>query len=200
MTGWVKVCGLTSAAAVEAAVAAGADAIGFVFAPSVRRVTPERAAELARTVRRQVACVAVTLHPTQQEVDEIVRGFRPDLLQSDAGDFAGLRLPNRLACLPVVRSGEPERADYPPRLLFEGPRSGTGQVGDWAQAATLALRTRLVLAGGLGPANVAGAIRAVRPWGVDASSGLESRPGEKSAERIHGFVQAARAAFVEANA
>ena len=197
MSGWIKICGLTTTAGVEAALAAGVDAIGFVFAPSVRRVTPERAAELSKPMRQRLTCIAVTLHPSQYEIDEIVREFHPDMLQTDAADFEYLKLPSRLARLPVMRTGEPGRAEYPSRVLFEGPRSGTGEVGDWAQAALLAKRTRLVLAGGLNADNVAEAIRVVRPWGVDASSGVEGRPGEKSPELIRQFVHAARAAFSE---
>ena len=197
MSGWIKICGLTDAAGVAAAVAAGVDAIGFVFAPSVRRVTAERAAELALGVRRTLTCVAVTQHPEQQDVDAIVRGFHPDLLQTDHEDFALLHLPQRLARLPVLRGAQAPPAELPPRILFEGARSGSGEVGDWQQAASLAQRTRLVLAGGLHAGNVGAAIRAVRPFGVDTSSGVESRPGVKSAARIAEFVQAARAAFRE---
>jgi phosphoribosylanthranilate isomerase len=196
-SGWIKICGMTSAEGVTAALEAGVDAIGFVFAPSVRRVSAERAAELARAVRRHLTCVAVTQHPAQAEVDEIVRGFHPDLLQSDLADFAHLHLPHRLARLPVVRPADAALAEYPARLLFEGPRSGAGEVGDWQQAAALARRTRLVLAGGLHAGNVGAAIRAVRPFGVDTSSGVEARPGVKSSVKISEFVQAARAAFSE---
>lgn len=197
MSGWIKICGMSSAEGVCAALEAGVDAIGFVFAASVRRVTAERAAELARTVRKQLTCVAVTQHPDQVQVDEIVRSFHPDLLQSDLGDFAQLHLPQRLARLPVVRATHAALSEYPPRVLFEGARSGTGEVGDWPQAAALARRTRLILAGGLHAGNVAAAIRAVRPFGVDTSSGVESRPGVKSTVKIMEFVQAARAAFNE---
>ena len=200
MSGWIKICGMTTAEGVAAAAAAGADAIGFVFAPSVRRVSAERAHELARTVRAQLTCVAVTQHPAQAEVDEIVRSLRPDLLQSDLEDFAQLHLPQRLARLPVVRGTHAPLAAYPAKLLFEGERSGSGAVGDWQQAMVLARRTRLVLAGGLHAGNVAAAIRAVRPFGVDTSSGVELRPGLKSAEKISEFVQAARAAFSEIEA
>jgi len=120
VSGWIKICGMNSAEAVAAALEAGADAIGFVFAPSVRRVTPERAAELARGARRRVTCVAVTQHPSQADVDAIERGFQPDLLQTDIEDYAGLKVPRRLMRLPVLRSTHPPCADYPPRLLFEG--------------------------------------------------------------------------------
>ena len=200
MSGWIKICGMTTAEGVTAAMDAGVDAIGFVFAPSVRRVTAERAAELARAARQRLTCIAVTQHPDQFAVDEIVRSFHPDLLQTDLEDFAQLRLPQRLARLPVVRDRDAPLADYPARLLFEGERSGTGEVGDWAQAAALARRTRLILAGGLHAGNVAAAIRAVRPFGVDTSSGVEARAGVKSTTKIMEFVQAARAAFSEIEA
>jgi len=197
MSGWIKICGMTSTEAVTAAIDAGVDAIGFVFAPSVRQVTPERAAELARGTRQRVICVAVTQHPTQAQVDEIERGFHPDLLQTDMEDYAMLKIPRRLMRLPVLRSTHAPLAEFPPRLLYEGPHSGTGATSDWQQAAAFARRTKLVLAGGLTAANVGEAIRSVRPYGVDTSSGVESRPGVKSAARIIEFVQAARAAFTE---
>ena len=197
MTGWIKICGMTTTDGVAAAVAAGADAIGFVLAPSVRRVSAERAAELARTVRKQLTCVAVTQHPGQYEVDEIVRELHPDMLQSDLEDFARLHLPQRLARLAVVRAAQSPAAEYPSRILFEGARSGAGEITDWSQAAALARRTRLILAGGLHAGNVGEAIRAVRPFGVDVSTGVESRPGVKSTDKIMEFVRAARAAFGE---
>jgi phosphoribosylanthranilate isomerase len=197
VSGWIKVCGMTTAAGVAAAVEAGADAIGFVFAPSSRRVTINRACELAHGMRQRVTIVAVMQHPSRQEADEVIRDFRPHMLQTDAEDYAGLHMPQRLARLPVLRIANAEHAEYPPRILFEGPRSGTGQVADWQQAALLARRTRLVLAGGLNPGNVAEAIRVVRPHGVDVSSGVESRPGEKSPELVRQFISAARAAFKE---
>lgn len=197
MSGWIKICGLTDAAGVSAALAAGVDAIGFVFASSVRRVTPDRAAELALAVRQQLTCVAVTQHPEQYEVNDIVRRFHPHLLQTDLEDFTDLHLPHRVSRLPVVRASQAALATYPARLVFEGARSGTGTVTDWTQAAVLATRTRLILAGGLDASNVAAAIRSVRPFGVDASSGVESRPGVKSPAKIAEFVKAARAAFRE---
>jgi phosphoribosylanthranilate isomerase len=139
----------------------------------------------------------VTQRPDQPTVDAIVRDLRPDLLQSDLDDFARLRLPQRVARLPVLRAGHAALKEYPPRMLFEGARSGTGAVSDWRQAAALAEHTRLILAGGLHAGNVAEAIRAVRPFGVDTSSGVELRPGVKDANKILAFVRAARAAFGE---
>ena len=191
---WIKICGMTTAAAVEAALEARVDAIGFVFAPSVRELTPETAAALARPARRQLRCVAVVHHPTQAAVDDIVRVFVPDLLQSDAEDLAELRLPASLETLAVVREGSAPPTPLPERILFEGPASGRGAVSDWSSAAELARRTRLVLAGGLNDANVAAAIARVRPYGVDVSSGVEEQPGVKSPSAIMRFVAAVRAA------
>jgi phosphoribosylanthranilate isomerase len=191
---WIKICGLTTAAAVSAAVEAEVDAIGFVFAESVRQLTPRAAAALARAARTRVRCVAVTRHPAQRAVDEIVNTFRPDLLQTDAADFAALRLPATLERLPVLRAGAAAAAVLPRRLLFEGPASGSGAVSDWQEAAELARRTELVLAGGLNSSNVAAAIDAVRPFGVDVSTGVEERPGVKSPAEIVNFVLAVRAA------
>jgi phosphoribosylanthranilate isomerase len=204
---WIKICGLTSAAAVRAAVDAGADAIGFVFAVSKRQVTPAQAAELARGAPAHVQRVAVMLHPQQALVDEVCAVLHPDLMQSDAEDFASVRLPTNVQALPVLRSGSAatraevladlvgaaDAAKAPTRLLFEGPVSGVGAASDWTLAATLARTTRLVLAGGLTPANVQHAIAQVRPYGVDVSSGVESAPGVKDPERIHEFVRSARA-------
>ncbi len=191
---WIKICGMTTAAAVGAALEARVDAIGFVFASSVRALTPAAAATLARPARGRVRCVAVTHHPDQMRVDEIVSVFAPDLLQSDAEDFATLRLPVALETLAVVRAGGALPAPLPARILFEGPASGRGRVSDWGAAAALACRTQLVLAGGLNEANVSAAIARVRPFGVDVSSGVEERPGVKNPDAIMRFVTAVRAA------
>jgi phosphoribosylanthranilate isomerase len=191
---WVKVCGVTRADAVAAALDAGADAVGFVFSPSVRQLTPAQAATLAAPARGRATCVAVTLHPEQALVDEIIRIFQPDLLQTDLADLKDLKIPATLACLPVLRGNATLRGIWPAQLLFEGPRSGSGELSDWAEAAQLARLTKIILAGGLSGLNVAAAIRTVHPFGVDASSGLESEPGIKSVEKISAFVSAARAA------
>jgi phosphoribosylanthranilate isomerase len=201
---WIKICGMTSEQAVATAVGERVDAIGFVFAPSVRQLEPSRAAQLAVPARGRVQCVAVTLHPTQALIERILREFDPDVLQTDLEDLVRLRLPSRLSVLPVIRAGAttPDTSPsgawpraLPHRLLFEGPRSGTGLESDWGQAAVLATCTQLVLAGGLSADNVGAAIAAVRPFGVDVSSGVEATPGQKDPRRIEAFVQAARAAF-----
>ena len=188
---WIKICGMTTALAVTAALEAGVDAIGFVFAESVRRVTPEFAHELAAAARGRVSLVAVLRRPTQLEVDTVLQGFAPDILQADAHELGTLRLPRELGLLPVVHAGNEVRP-LPKRILFEGPLSGTGVPCDWTRAAALAVKTQLVLAGGLTVDNVAAAISAVEPFGVDVSSGVEERPGVKSVQKIARFVQAAR--------
>jgi len=191
---WIKICGMTSAQAVAAAIEAGVDAIGFVFAESSRQLTPRAATTLAKAARTRVRCVAVTRHPTQRALDEILNVFRPDVLQSDAADFDTLHVPAALERLPVVRAGEPAPAVLPQRLLFEGPASGSGALTDLNAARALARRTALVLAGGLNAGNVSDAIAVVQPFGVDVSSGVEERPGVKSTAAIVKFVSAVRAA------
>ncbi len=191
---WIKICGLTTPEAVTAALDMNVEAIGFVFAASTRRVTPEFAALLARSARGRARCVAVTRHATQSEIDQILKEFAPDVLQAEAQDLAALRLPTTLQLMPVVRAMNTAPAVLPPRLLFESAISGAGVVADWDAAAVLAPRCELVLAGGLHSANVGAAIAAVRPFGVDVSSGVEERPGMKSPVAIADFVLAARAA------
>jgi len=195
---WIKICGLTSQAAVRAAVDAGVDAVGFVFhAGSPRNLTPARAAALARAVPPGITRVAVTQHPPQALVDAIATDFAPGLLQTDVADLGSLSLPPGLAWLPVLRSGEGLPATLPVRCLYESATSGAGRTADWREACELASRTELILGGGLRPENVAAAIGAVRPFGVDVSSGVESAPGTKDVARIHAFVAAARAAAAQ---
>lgn len=195
---FVKICGLTTPEGVAAALEAGADALGFVFAPSVRRVTPSAAAALAAPVRGRALCVAVTLHPAAGEVEEILDVFSPDLLQTDFADAQALSARARARLLPVLREGVALPVPLPTRVLYEGAVSGAGRTADWAGAHAVARRTEVLLAGGLNPDNVAEAIRIVRPWGVDVSSGVESAPGVKSSAKISQFVAAARAAAAPA--
>jgi phosphoribosylanthranilate isomerase len=195
---WVKICGVTTPEAVDAALSAGANAIGFVFAASVRRVTPARARELAAPARGKLRCVAVTQHPDAAQLEAIVKEFSPDVLQTDLEDLAAIRLPGNIEALPVLRAGQRVPAPLPRRAVYEGQVSGTGLTTDWRDAAALSTAgVELILAGGLNPGNVAAAIRAVHPFGVDVSSGVEETPGVKSPAKIREFVAAARAASRE---
>lgn len=196
MSTFVKICGLRTPEAVAAAVAAGADALGFVFADSPRRVTPAEARALCAGVPGHVLRVAVMRHPSPAEWQAVAETFAPDWLQTDAGDLPALVLPPGVRSLPVFR----DRPDFDPAaaagadlVLFEAAESGQGAAADRGRAAALARRTRVILAGGLNPDNVAEAIRAVRPHGVDVSSGVESARGIKDLGRIAAFIAAVRA-------
>jgi phosphoribosylanthranilate isomerase len=191
---WIKICGITDEAAVAAALQAGAEAIGFVFSPSPRQIPPLLAARLAAPARGRALCIAVTRHPKQPLLDEIIRDFKPDGWQTDIGDLGILRVPRQLPILPVLRSGSLALESPPRRFLFEGAVSGQGVTSDWTAAARLARESQLILAGGLRADNVAAAISSVQPFGVDVSSGVEAQPGKKSPALIAAFVAAARAA------
>ena len=192
---WIKICGLRTTAAIEVAAAAGANAVGFVFHDaSPRNLSLAAARELQRAVPAGVERVAVFLHPSQALVDAVLDAVEPDWLQTDAGDLPGLRFPEGLRVLPVLRDGTVDVAALPGRILFESARSGAGERADWGAAAPLAGATQLVLAGGLHPANVAEAVRTVRPFGVDVSSGVERERGVKDAALIREFIRAAREA------
>ena len=195
---FVKICGVTRPDAVEAALREGADAVGFNFhPPSPRCLTPAQATRLAEPVPSGIMRVAVMLRPRQAEWDQVIAEFQPDCVQADADCLAALRLPEGLRTLPVYRDHERfEAEDFPSdeTFLFESAVSGQGRSPNWDHAASLAGRARVLLAGGLDPDNVADAIRRVRPWGVDVSSGIESSPGVKDPARVRAFIRAARIA------
>jgi phosphoribosylanthranilate isomerase len=190
----IKVCGLKSAADVASAVDAGADAIGFVFAESPRRVTPEEARLAANTVGGKALRVAVMRHPASADWQHVLETFAPDVLQTDAEDFVGLEVPDSVQCWPVFRENGELPASLPQRFLYEGADSGRGLKVDWEAAARIAKRGNMILAGGLDAGNVGRAVRSVRPFGVDVSSAVESAPGVKDPDLVREFVQAARAA------
>ena len=202
---WIKICGLRTVDDIETAAAAGADAVGFVFhEPSPRHLMVADARRLQAAVPAGVARVAVFLHPSQADLDAVIEALQPDWVQTDIDDLERLMLPAGQRVLPVLRSGaarktgsepilpEPLRAKFGSepnfRAMLEGGSSGRGERADWAEARALAARCELVLAGGLDAGNVAEAIRTVRPFGVDVSSGVETAPGVKDPAtdpRIH---------------
>ena len=193
MSIFVKICGLRSPEHVKAAVDAGADAVGFVFADSVRRVTPAEATTISAHVPPHIKRVAVMLHPTNDEWQEVLSGFTPDVLQTDAEDFASLDVPESIEHWPVFREGK-DQPEARNTYVYEGKKSGQGASVDWSRAATIACKGNMILAGGLAAANVAAAIATVRPYGVDVSSAVESAPGQKDVRMINEFVSAAKAA------
>ena len=214
----VKICGLTRVEDAMAACVAGADIIGVIVdTPSLRSVSPDRAAEILGVAPKSVARVAgMTPRDTVQAI-RIAKELRPDYLQIPAEmskaelrgirDAAGVPL---IAVVAVPREGAKleevlarakevaEVADY--ALLdttYAGVRGGTGLTHDWgvSRAVRDAIDKPLILAGGLNPNNVAEAINAVRPHGVDVTSGVESSFGNKDPALMRAFVQAARKAF-----
>lgn len=193
---WVKICGLTNAGDVAATVAAGADAIGFVNVPSSPRfVTREEAADLAAGSPALSILLTLDLAPEQAVAifgETAIDGVQPygkyaqETVRAvvEAGGVALYPQPagSAIECLPGIP-------------LLDAPAGdklgGTGKTFDWGLA--VAIERRFVLAGGLDPDNVTSAIRAVRPWGVDASSRLEHSPGRKDRSMVATFIERAKA-------
>lgn len=213
MTTRVKICGLTSPADVEAAVRAGADAVGFVFAESPRRVSPQKARELARAVPPFVVRVGVFVDETYDAAARIAEdaGLHVIQLHGRADEALILRLQRlgyqvaqavRMRDERDVNAVAGTAADAVLLDTFSpGRAGGTGRTFDWrlARAAMAALDARgkrlpVVLAGGLTPENVADAVRTVRPFAVDVSSGVETAPGRKCPEKMQRFVRKVREA------
>jgi phosphoribosylanthranilate isomerase len=187
---WIKICAITSLADAELAVELGASAIGFIFAPSKREVTPAQAHEIARQVRGRVEVVGVfkEIH----SVRAVHEAVGLDRAQIHVPGDPGVHLPILRALTPGQL---PQAAALPADecLLIDGSE-GRGVTFDWKLAQGLS--RPFILAGGLTPGNVAEAIRATRPQGVDVTSGVERVPGIKDPDKIARFITAARTAFV----
>jgi phosphoribosylanthranilate isomerase len=189
----VKICGITRREDAEAAVEAGASALGFVFYPrSPRFVAPERAEELARGLA--VWRVGVFVDETAASIESTMRAAKLDVAQVyDGAAPAGVRL---WQALRVNGPGLKPRlqaqacSTKPEAVLLDG--AANGHSFDWTIARGAA--DRVIVAGGLDASNVADAIRAAQPWGVDASSRLESSPGVKDHEKVRRFIEAALSA------
>jgi phosphoribosylanthranilate isomerase len=180
----VKVCGITHRADAEFAAAAGASALGFVFAPSSPRcVTPAEARALGEGL--QVLRVGVFVAEDAARVRAVAAEAALDVVQLYGGETpAGLRVWR--ACR--VTDALPAPPADAEAAVYDGPASGV----PFAWSLLRGAAGRFVLAGGLDAANVAAAVRAVRPWGVDASSRLEREPGRKDPEKVRAFIEAAR--------
>lgn len=207
---FVKICGLRTIEQALAAAAAGADMLGLNFAASRRQVSPEQAALIAEAVRatphaQRVSIVGLFVNAAPERMLAIARqcGLGAIQLSGDEAIEVAGQLPG-IALFKAIRlDGAPSEAgwlaaDQAPniRLLVDahvpGSYGGAGVLADWGRAAELARRRSIVLAGGLTPENVDAAIRQVRPWGVDVSSGVETN-GVKDTTKIRAFVAAARA-------
>ncbi|MGH9601887.1 MAG: phosphoribosylanthranilate isomerase [Terriglobales bacterium] len=219
---WVKICGTTSLEDALVAVEAGANALGFVFAESPRRLTPEAARAIIAVLPATVQKVGVFVNEAAERIRDITAqaGLTAVQLHGDeTPDFAGQLFPwqgTRRGCrifkaIPVRPGFEAHAQEFTPRqntvdaLLLdsysESARGGTGRPFDWQLASTaaprLALRSKLILAGGLDAGSVGAAIRLLRPWGVDVVSGVESMPGRKDPDKVRAFLAAVRAADKE---
>ena len=186
----VKICGLSTKEAVETAVSAGADYIGFVFAPSKRQVTLEEASELAKLIPSEVKKVGVFVSPSRAELLEAIEKVGLDLVQvhSQVADELFEDLPcASIQAVQVDGNGHVpnSQADY---LLFDAPVAGSGKTFDWGQLDTSGLAQPFFIAGGLKEDNVAKAIQHFTPYAVDVSSGVET-DGQKDHEKIRRFIE-----------
>jgi len=220
----VKICGLTRLEDALAAVAAGADYLGFIFyPPSPRAIAPQAAAALAAQLRaadrftrpdrprlvgvfvnESPAAIATVLAQCGLDLAQLSGDEPPEVVTDPASPLFGRAykaLRPRSAGEAVADSARYLAPDAlpGPRLLLDTPHGrlygGTGETGDWALAATLATAVpRLMLAGGLTPKNVAAAVARVRPFAVDVAGGVESAPGIKDPDRVRAFIAAAKSA------
>ncbi len=186
----VKICGLSTKEAVKTAVSAGADYIGFVFAPSKRQVTVEQATELARFIPSHIQKVGVFVSPSRAELLEAVDKVGLDFVQvhGKVVDKLFENLPcGSIQAVQVDEGGHVpnSQADY---LLFDAPVAGSGQTFDWGQLDTTELAQPFFIAGGLNEDNVARAIQHFSPFAVDVSSGVET-DGQKDHEKIRRFIE-----------
>ncbi len=186
----VKICGLSNKEAVETVVSAGADYIGFVFAPSKRQVTLEEAAELAKLIPVNVKKVGVFVSPSRAELLEAIDKVGLDLIQVHGQVADDLFEDLSCASIQAVQvdgNGHVpnSQADY---LLFDAPVAGSGKTFDWGQLDTSGLAQPFFIAGGLNEDNVEEAIQHFTPYAVDVSSRVET-DGQKDQEKIRRFIE-----------
>lgn len=215
MAALVKICGLKTADAVAAALAGGADFVGFVFyPPSPRNLTTDEARPLAAMARGRAGIVALLVDPSDALIGEVVAAIAPDLLQLHGSETADrVAEVKRRFGVPVMKAIKVETAadaaaaiDYlgvADRILFDAkaPKGlagalpgGNGLVFDWRALEPVQGKLEFMLSGGLTVETVAAAARLTRAWAVDVSSGVESTPGVKDLGLIAAFLAAARAA------
>ena len=214
----IKICGLRTPEALDVALHAGADMVGFVFfPPSPRHLDLATARMLGARVRGRARKVALSVDATDEELSTVIEALQPDLLQ-----LHGKETPKRVLevkarfKLPVIKAlavesrGDlavvPDYAEVVDRLIFDArpPKDATrpgglGKPFDWRLLQNLDPRVPFMLSGGLDPGNAAEAIRITRPGGVDVSSGVERTPGDKDPDKIRAFIRAARAAAAGSN-
>jgi phosphoribosylanthranilate isomerase len=200
----VKICGITSEADALLAVGLGADAIGFVFAPSPRQVAPQAVRRIIERVPPEILTVGVFRNEAPTRVVDIVNGIglRAAQLHGDetAEDtrWVAERIAFTIKAFPAGHRNIARLDDYGVEtVLVDAESPGSGEVFDWRLAEGVADPARLIVSGGLTAGNVADAIAHLHPFGVDVSSGVESEPGRKDPRKVRAFVVAARTAAGE---
>ncbi len=199
----IKVCGITDPVDAAAAVAAGVDSLGFIFAHSPRRVDPDRAREIIRQLPPMVDAVGVFVDKDPREVEELVQYCRLTMVQLHGAESPGYCRDLSLRVVKSFRVGpRSTAADLAPYqgavagflldTYRQGVAGGTGAVFDWDLVARVAPPGPVILAGGLDPDNVAEAIRRVHPFAVDVNSGVEHAPGIKDHDKLNRFVAVVR--------
>lgn len=198
---WVKICGTTTEEDALLAVAMGADALGFIFAPSPRQVTASAVSDILKRLPPEIVTVGVFRDEAPERVVDLVRatGLRGAQLSgresADETRWIRRRLAFVIKGFAAGGSAVASAADYGADvILLDAPSPGSGQVFDWSMADAVPDGQRLLLAGGLTADNVARAIEQVNPWGVDVATGVEAGPGRKDARKLRAFIAAARAA------
>jgi phosphoribosylanthranilate isomerase len=197
---FVKICGITNEADALLAVAMGADAVGFIFAPSSRQIAPVIARDIARRLPPEIITIGVFRNERAQRVVEVVNsmGLRGAQLHGHETPEQAAWVANRVpVTVKAFGIGDPllDRAgDYDvDAVLIDSNTPGSGEVFDWSLAESIPSGQRVILAGGLTPENVRQAIERVKPWGVDVGTGVESAPGRKDPLKVRYFLNAAKA-------
>jgi phosphoribosylanthranilate isomerase len=198
---FVKICGTTSEEDALLAVAMGADAVGFVFAPSPRQIAPAIARDIAKRLPPEILTIGVFRDEAPQRVIDIMAfsGLKGAQLhgRETASQAAWIRqrIPFVIQAFPAGDPTVARAREYGvDAILLDNPAPGSGQVFDWALASEVPSGLAVIIAGGLTADNVAGAIAAAGPWGVDVVTGVEKEPGCKDPVKLRAFVAAARGA------
>ena len=201
---FVKICGITSEEDGLLAVGMGADAVGFLFAPSPRRISPSLARDIARRLPPEILTVGVFRNEDPRTVVRIANqaGLRAVQLHGRESPEETERVRQQVPrVIKAFRAGSEEleqaRTYGADIILVDADQPGSGRVFDWALAERAAGPLPVIVAGGLTPENVAAAIGKTRPWGVDVSTGVESEPGRKDPRLVREFINAARQAAAD---
>jgi phosphoribosylanthranilate isomerase len=201
---FIKICGITNEQDALLAVALGADALGFVFAPSPRQVAPSTVREIVRRLPSEIVTVGVFRDELPKRINDIMQeahlqgaqlhGHESLLITSEVSESVRFSIKAVVAGSPDAARADEFVCDA---ILVDGLSPGSGEVFDWQLMNEIPLGLRLILSGGLHPENVGEGIDRLRPWGVDVSSGVEKSHGLKDPIKMRQFIANARAAARE---